>query len=79
MVASLVVLFYTHNGKSKFFFIEEDFEEEIKGWDYTVVYMEEEDFALGIDFEEADNEEIRILERKAQIERLQRRREERAV
>ena len=36
-------------------------------------------FALGIDFEEAVDEETRILERKAEIEKLQKRREERAV
>ena len=37
------------------------------------------DFALGIDFEEADEEKTRILERKAEIEKLRKRREERAV
>ena len=37
------------------------------------------DFALGIDFEEADDEETRILETKAEVEKLQKKREERAV
>ena len=37
------------------------------------------DFALGIDFEEADEEKTRILERKAEIEKLRKRRKERAV
>ena len=37
------------------------------------------DFALGIDFEGADDEETRTLERKAEIEKLRKRREERAV
>ncbi|KAK9995538.1 hypothetical protein SO802_020224 [Lithocarpus litseifolius] len=37
------------------------------------------DLALGTDFEEADDEETRILERKAEIEKLRKRREERAV
>ena len=37
------------------------------------------DFALGTDFEEADDEETRILERMAEIEKLRKRREERAV
>ena len=38
-----------------------------------------QDFALGIDFEETDDEETRVLERKAEIEKLHKRREERAV
>ena len=37
------------------------------------------DCALGIDIEGVDDEETRILERKAEIEKLRKRREERAV